>query len=76
MTPKEVLQTIKDKGVVMVDLKFIDLLGTWQHFSAPSPSSKMKGHSRKGWASTAPRYAAGSQSTRATCSWSPIRAPR
>ena len=26
---------MKDKGVVMVDIKFIDLLGTWQHFSAP-----------------------------------------
>src|SRR6201987_4546258 len=35
MTPKQVLQFIKDKGVVMVDLKFIDLLGIWQHFSAP-----------------------------------------
>ncbi len=35
MTPKQVLQLIKDKGVVMVDIKFIDLLGTWQHFTAP-----------------------------------------
>jgi glutamine synthetase len=35
MTPKQVLQMMKDKGVVMVDIKFIDLLGTWQHFSAP-----------------------------------------
>jgi glutamine synthetase len=35
MTPKQVLQMIKDKGVVMVDIKFIDLMGTWQHFSAP-----------------------------------------
>src|SRR6266852_789206 len=35
MTPKQVLQLIKEKGVVMVDIKFIDLLGTWQHFTAP-----------------------------------------
>ncbi len=35
MTPKQVLQMIKDKGVVMVDIKFIDLLGTWQHFATP-----------------------------------------
>ena len=35
MTPKQVLQIIKDKGVVMVDVKFVDLLGTWQHFTAP-----------------------------------------
>ena len=35
MTPKQVLQMIKDKGAVMVDIKFIDLSGTWQHFTAP-----------------------------------------
>ena len=35
MTPKQVLQMIKDKAVVMVDMKFIDLLGTWQHFATP-----------------------------------------
>src|SRR5690348_18379513 len=35
MTPKHVLQMIKDKGAVMVDLKFIDLLGQWQHFTVP-----------------------------------------
>jgi len=35
MTPKQVLQMIKEKGVRMVDIKFIDLLGTWQHFAAP-----------------------------------------
>ncbi len=33
MTPKQVLQMIKDKGAVMVDIKFVDLLGQWQHFS-------------------------------------------
>src|SRR6202163_644851 len=35
MTPKQVLQYMKEKGAVMVDVKFIDLLGTWQHFTAP-----------------------------------------
>ena len=35
MTPKQVLQMIKDKGATSVDIKFIDLLGQWQHFSAP-----------------------------------------
>src|SRR5260370_4344441 len=35
MTPKQVLQFMKEKGAVMVDVKFIDLLGTWQHFTAP-----------------------------------------
>ena len=35
MTPKQVLQMIKDKGAMIVDLKFMDLLGQWQHFTAP-----------------------------------------
>jgi glutamine synthetase len=35
MTPKEVLEFAKEKGVKMVDLKFMDLPGTWQHFSVP-----------------------------------------
>jgi len=35
MTPKEVLQFAKEKGIKMVDLKFMDLPGTWQHFSVP-----------------------------------------
>lgn len=33
MTAKEVMKTIKDKGIRMVDLKFCDLIGTWQHFT-------------------------------------------
>src|ERR1700730_10874225 len=40
MTPKQVRQMMKDKGVVMVDIKFIDLLGTWQHFTAPTSEFK------------------------------------
>jgi glutamine synthetase len=35
MTPKQVLQTIREKGAAMVDLKFMDLFGQWQHFSVP-----------------------------------------
>ncbi|WP_069791138.1 type I glutamate--ammonia ligase [Cyanobacterium sp. IPPAS B-1200] len=30
-TAQEVLQMIKDNGIKMIDLKFIDLPGTWQH---------------------------------------------
>ncbi len=33
MTSKEVLQFAKDKGVKIIDLRFVDLLGSWQHFS-------------------------------------------
>jgi len=35
MGPKEVLELAKKNGVVMVDLKFMDLPGLWQHFSVP-----------------------------------------
>lgn len=35
MTPKEVINFAKDAKVKMVDFKFIDLPGTWQHFSIP-----------------------------------------
>ncbi|GAB4214055.1 MAG: type I glutamate--ammonia ligase [Synechococcales cyanobacterium] len=32
-TPQEVLQLIRDTGIQIVDLKFVDLPGTWQHCS-------------------------------------------
>ena len=35
MTPEEVLQFAKKHGAKMVDFKFVDLPGTWQHFSVP-----------------------------------------
>ena len=35
MTPEEVLQFAKEHGAKMVDFKFVDVPGTWQHFSVP-----------------------------------------
>jgi glutamine synthetase len=35
MKPKEVLEYAKKNGVQMVDFKFCDLPGTWQHFTTP-----------------------------------------
>ncbi len=35
MTPKEVLEFAKENGAKMVDLRFLDLPGVWQHFSVP-----------------------------------------
>jgi len=35
MTPKEFFEFAKKHGSEMVDLKFVDLLGTWQHCSFP-----------------------------------------
>lgn len=35
MTPKDVIELAKAKGAVMLDLRFIDLPGSWQHTSVP-----------------------------------------
>lgn len=35
MTPKECIQFAKEQECRMVDLKFLDLPGVWQHFSVP-----------------------------------------
>ncbi|HKV02018.1 MAG TPA: type I glutamate--ammonia ligase [Ktedonobacteraceae bacterium] len=35
MTPKEVLEFAESHGAKMVDFKFVDVPGTWQHFSVP-----------------------------------------
>jgi len=34
-TPKSVLEMAKKNGAKMVDIKFVDTFGTWQHFSMP-----------------------------------------
>ncbi len=35
MTPKEFFAYAKENGAEMIDLKFVDMLGTWQHCSYP-----------------------------------------
>lgn len=35
MTPKQVLEMIKERGIKVVDLRFLDFLGLWQHFTVP-----------------------------------------
>ncbi len=35
MTSSDVLKLAKEKGVKIVDLRFIDMPGLWQHFSIP-----------------------------------------
>lgn len=34
-TPTDVMAFVKDKGIQIVDVKFTDLFGQWQHFSMP-----------------------------------------
>ncbi len=58
MTPKEVLEFAKQNKAEMVDFKFIDLPGTWQHFAVPisefteetfKEGSGFDGSSIRGW---------------------------
>lgn len=58
MTPREVLDFAKKNKVEMVDLKFVDLVGVWQHFSIPTSElnldlfkdgSGFDGSSIRGW---------------------------
>ena len=58
MTPKEVVKFAKDQKAVCVDLKFMDFLGTWQHFTMPmsefdealfEEGSGFDGSSIRGW---------------------------
>lgn len=35
MTARDVIQLARDRGVKMVDLRFVDVPGLWQHFSIP-----------------------------------------
>src|SRR5262249_10629370 len=35
MTPEQALRLAQEHGARMVDLKFTDVFGTWQHFSVP-----------------------------------------
>lgn len=36
MTGKDVIKLAKDAGAKMVDFKFTDMVGTWQHFTIPT----------------------------------------
>lgn len=34
-TAEDVLRTVSDRSIEMIDLRFTDLPGLWQHFSVP-----------------------------------------
>src|SRR5438128_1165519 len=59
-TPKGALELARKQGAKMVDLKFVDTFGTWQHFSLPigelneeafSEGLGFDGSSIRGWKS-------------------------
>src|SRR5947209_18696742 len=59
-TPKSVIELARKSGAKMVDIKFVDTFGTWQHFSCPirelteevfSEGYGFDGSSIRGWKS-------------------------
>src|ERR1051325_8897597 len=59
-TPKQVIENARKAGAKMVDIKFVDTFGTWQHFSIPigelaedsfSEGLGFDGSSIRGWKS-------------------------
>lgn len=57
-TAKDVIALAKEKNVTIVDLKFVDLLGAWQHYSLPvselneglfEDGNGLDGSSIRGW---------------------------
>ena len=74
MTPREVLALCREKDVKAVDLRFMDFPGHCGSISPFPSASSTRTCSKTAWASTAPAFAAGRRSTRATCSW--CRSPR
>jgi glutamine synthetase len=59
-TPKSVIENARKNGAKMVDIKFVDTFGTWQHFSCPirelteevfSEGFGFDGSSIRGWKS-------------------------
>ena len=65
-TPADVMKMAKDNGVKIVDFRFCDLLGTWQHTSKSSPMS-MRKSSRMVLVSMDPPFADSRASKRPTC---------
>jgi glutamine synthetase len=59
-TPKSIIENAKKNGAKMMDIKFVDTFGTWQHFSCPirelteeifSEGLGFDGSSIRGWKS-------------------------
>ena len=57
-TPKSVIEMARKQGAKMVDVKFVDTFGTWQHFTVPASEltedlfkdgSGLDGSSIRGW---------------------------
>jgi glutamine synthetase len=45
-TPADVLRAIKDDAIQMIELRFTDLPGLWQHFSVPANTFDLENFAR------------------------------
>jgi glutamine synthetase len=52
MTPKDVIAMAKENNAKVVDIRYMDFIGTWQHFSVPCQNSP-KVFLKTAWALTA-----------------------
>ena len=41
-TAEDVVKTIRDRKIEMIDLRFTDLPGSWQHFSVPPSALELE----------------------------------
>jgi len=65
-SPADVTAMIKENGILMIDLKFCDLPGTWQHFTLPLIEYR-KSSLKRAPALTVPPSEGSSRFMRATC---------
>ena len=65
MSVKDALEMAKKNKAEIVDLKFIDVPGLWQHFSIPASDYRAR-FSSKGWVLTDRAYADFKASTNRT----------
>ena len=74
MTPKEVLDMAKENKAKVVDLRFMDFPGLWQHFSVPLAELEESSF-EDGFGFDGSSIRGCSRFTPATCWWSPMRIP-
>ena len=67
MAAKDVLDLVKKNKVEIVDFKFVDVPGLWQHFSIPASRADGRICLKTGSALTARAFGDFSRSTSPTC---------
>ncbi len=76
MDPKQVLEFAKKNNAVMVDLKFMDFPGMWQHFSVPLHELEEDSFEGRIRIRRIFHFVVGSRLMLPTCWLFPIRQPR